>query len=171
MRDARPHHLPGTGAHLGTEVIVVAVVHRTEDVAQVAWRAFGVFLGVHGLAHLVGTETSFRFADEGGTAHYLGGLWSISDPTVLRVVGVVWVLPAAAFLLAAWGFWIGAPWRRSALVAAAALSTVVCAVALWAAIIGLVIDVALLSFALWLGTHRPRVAEGDLLRPDRGSAR
>ena len=51
-------------------------------------RSIGVFVGLHGIAHLVGTSGAFQAADKGEIEEYLGGFWEISDPgnagTIIR---------------------------------------------------------------------------------------
>ena len=62
---------------------------------------------LQGIAHLVGTAGAFQAASNGEVEEYLGGFWEISDPGLLRTVGVVWALLAVAFLVVAGFMWIG----------------------------------------------------------------
>ncbi len=115
--------------------------------ATVAHRAFAVFLGAHGLAHLAGTTDAFDTAAAGGSVSWLGGGWDLSDPALLRVFGALWALVAAAYLASAVLTWrADGRWPR-ALAGVSLTSLVLVAVALWASVIGLVIDVVLLGVA------------------------
>jgi hypothetical protein len=114
-------------------------------------RVFAVFLGLHGVAHLAGTSDSFTRAAEGESADYLAGAWTLSDPTLLRAVGVVWALVGAAFVFAAAITWMRRPEWPHVLAAVSALSLVVVVIALWSSVVGVVIDVALLAVAVRAG--------------------
>jgi len=131
-------------------------------------QALAVFLVLHGVAHGVGTAESFESAAEGSAVGYLGGLWSLSDPALLRTIGVLWALVAVAYLVPAWGYWGAASWRRRALVAVTVPSLALSVVALWAAVLGVAIDGLLLAFA-WVTRQREvataRAATGTTERP------
>ena len=122
-------------------------------------RALAFIVGLHGLAHFAGTEDSFAKAADGGSVDYLAGAWTVSDPTLLRAFGVLWAVLGAAFVLTAVAVWTR---RQSwpdllALVAAASLALVV--VALWASVVGLIVDVVLVAVAIGArGQHHTRVA-------------
>jgi hypothetical protein len=114
-------------------------------------RVFAVLMGLHGVAHLAGTSDSFTKAADGESVDYLAGAWTLSDPTLLRAVGVVWALVGTAFVFVAAITWMGRPgWPRS-LAAVSALSLIVVVIALWSSVVGVVIDVALLAVALRAG--------------------
>lgn len=114
---------------------------------RAASRAFAVFLVLHGIVHTIGTTAHVDEAARGRSVEYLGGLWSISDPTVLRAVGVLWAVVAAAYLVPAFAYWVGAPWRRAALAAVTVPSLALAVSALWASGAGVAIDIALLGLA------------------------
>jgi hypothetical protein len=116
-------------------------------------RALGALLALHGAAHFAGTEDSFATAADGGSVDYLAGLWTISDPTLLRVFGVVWALLGLAFIFAALITWQRRPeWARVvALVAMLSLAVVV--VALWSSIIGVFVNVAIIAVAAVGGAY------------------
>ena len=114
-------------------------------------RVLAVFLGLHGVAHFAGTGDSFTAAADGESVDYLGGAWTLTDPTVLRAMGVVWALVGAAFLLAAAIAWMRRPEWPRVLAGVAAVSLLVVLVALWASVVGVVIDVALLALAVRAG--------------------
>jgi hypothetical protein len=114
-------------------------------------RVFAVFLGLHGVAHLAGTSDSFTKAADGASVDYLAGAWTLSDPTLLRAIGVVWALVGAGFLFAAAITWMRRPEWPRVLAAVSALSLVVVIIALWSSVVGVVIDVALLAVAVPAG--------------------
>ena len=114
-------------------------------------RVFAVLLGLHGVAHLAGTRDSFNKAADGESVDDLAGAWTLSDPTLLRAVGIVWACVGAAFVVAAAITWMRRrEWPR-VLAAVSALSLVVVVVALWSSIVGVVIDIALLAVAVRAG--------------------
>jgi hypothetical protein len=110
-------------------------------------RLTAAFFTAHGVAHLVGFLGSWRLADLADppyTTSILNGAVDVGDIGI-RVVGLLWVAAAAAFVVAAIAIWRGGPaWRRATLFAAT-LSLVVSVVGLPAAVIGVVIDVAVLT--------------------------
>jgi hypothetical protein len=110
-------------------------------------RVFAVFLGLHGVAHLAGTSDSFAGAADGESIEYLAGAWTISDPTLLRAVGVVWALVGAGFVFTAAITGMRRPGWPRVLAAVSALSLVVVVIALWSSVIGVVIDVVVLTVA------------------------
>jgi hypothetical protein len=129
-----------------------AVPHlRRLGASPVVTRVFAVFLGLHGVAHLAGTSDSFTKAADGDSVDYVAGAWVLSDPTLLRAVGVVWALVGAVFVFAAAITWMRRPEWPRVLAAVSALSLVVVVIALWASVVGVVIDVALLAVAAGAG--------------------
>ena len=119
-------------------------------------RVLGVFLVLHGVAHLVGTSASFDRAADGDPAEYLAGTWTLSDPALLRLAGVVWALVAVAFLYAGAVAWLRRPEWPRVLAVVSLVSLALCVLALWAAVIGVVIDVALLAVAARAGGFKRR---------------
>ena len=117
-------------------------------------RALAAFLGLHGIAHLAGTSDSFSKAADGGSVDYLAGAWTLSDPALLRAVGVVWALVGAAFVFAAAVTWMRRPQWPRVLAAVSVVSLVVVVIALWSSMVGVVIDVALLALAVRAGAVR-----------------
>lgn len=92
---------------------------------------FAVFLFIHALAHGVGfvTETLAIDVDTFGRPTFLltgleRGHW------VLRLLGIVWLLVGAAFVVAGIGVLQEADWTTPLLVAATVASTVLCLI--WA---------------------------------------
>ena len=72
-------------------------------------RVFAVFLGLHGVAHFAGTSDSFTKAVDGESVDYLAGAWTVSDPTLLRAVGIVWAVVGAAFVFSGAISWMRRP--------------------------------------------------------------
>ncbi len=120
-------------------------VHGVNQV--VARRALAVFVAAHGLAHLVGTSHAFERAADGRSLDYLAGNWTLSDPTTLRAVGVVWALMALAFVGAGAVMWLGRPQWPVVLWWVSLASLLLVLVALWASVVGVVVDLALLAVA------------------------
>jgi hypothetical protein len=72
-------------------------------------RLLAVFLALHGFAHFGGTSGSLKLIDQGKAADCLGGSWTVSDPTTLRILAGAWAAIGIAFLAAA-----AMVWRRPA---------------------------------------------------------
>ena len=129
-----------------------AVPHlRRLGASPAVMRVFAVLLGLHGVVHLAGTSDSFAKAADGESVDYLAGTWTLSDPTLLRAVCIVWALVGAGFLFAATITWMHRPEWPRVLAAVSALSLVVVVIALWSSVVGVVIDVALLAVAVRAG--------------------
>jgi hypothetical protein len=125
--------------------------------AVVFERALALFLVLHAIAHLVGTQASLAAAGDGKTLEYLGGAWAVSDPTVLRLLGVAWAVGVALFLISARALWVGSSRRVGLLLLATVYSLILSVLALWASVVGVVIDVALLIVAWRLSVSDRRV--------------
>jgi len=134
-----------------------AVPHHLRAVDPViARRALAVFVGAHGVAHLVGTSTGFSRAADGRSVDYLAGKWTLADPTTLRIFGMVWALMTLAFLLTAAFIWAGRPAWPRLLWWVSLASLVLVLIGLWTSVIGVFIDVALLTIAWRAGALSPR---------------
>lgn len=114
---------------------------RHIDASAALTRALAIFVALHGIAHMAGTSDSFATAADGESVDYLAGAWNIADATLVRVLGVVWALLGAAFVVAALG-------------AVALVSLAVVVVAVWSSTVGVAIDVALLVVAVRAGALR-----------------
>ncbi len=109
-------------------------------------RAAALFFALHGLIHLMGFVAGWQLATLPGLTYRttaLDGALEIGDGGA-RVVGIAWLVGAAFLLVAAWGLWRDATWALRGAVVAAAVSTVICAVGLPDAYLGLAIDVVIL---------------------------
>jgi hypothetical protein len=120
---------------------------RHVDASPALMRALGAFVALHGAAHFAGTEDSFSKAADGGSVNYLADIWTISDPTLLRVFGVVWALLGLALILAGVITWQRRPEWARVLALVAVLSLSVVGIALWSSIIGVVVNVAIIGVA------------------------
>jgi hypothetical protein len=117
--------------------------------AGLAPLALGAFTVMHGIAHFAGTAGSLQHVEDGTAEQYLGGHWDITDPALLRSLAVLWALLGLATISA--GVLIALRYRRAPVVlaAVAVASLVLSTVALWAAVVGVLVNLALLGLALW----------------------
>lgn len=110
-----------------------------------------VVIALHGLAHGVAVLNNLARATDGRSDAYLGGAVSISDPAALRTLAAAWALVGLGLVLAA-GLLVLRPGAAPVPVTAAlAASLVLCLAGVWAAVIGAVLDIAL----LWVVRRRP----------------
>jgi hypothetical protein len=114
------------------------------------------FLIAHGLAHLVGFVGSWRVASFGDVPYattILGGTLEVGDVGI-RIVGLLWVAAAISMIGAAVAAWRG---RSRVVAAVAAFSLGVCLIGLPAAMVGVVIDLAILTTLARATLVRPRI--------------
>jgi hypothetical protein len=132
----------------------MAVAHRTTSTRATALlpRALAVFLVLHGIAHFVGTGGTMEVVREGGAAELLAGAWTPNDATLLTTFAVLWAVSGIAFAVVAVMLWTGRPQARTTLMIVAGASLVLSLVHLPAAIVGVVINVALIA----IGALAPR---------------
>lgn len=130
-----------------TSLATVSSHLRHVDASPALMRALGALFALHGAAHFAGTEDSFAMAADGGSVEYLAGLWTISDPTLLRVFGIVWALLGVAFIFVGAVTWRRRPEWARVLALVAVLSLAVAVIALWSSIIGVFVNVALIGIA------------------------
>jgi hypothetical protein len=117
-------------------------------------RAAAVFLAAHGFAHVLGLMGSWRlgeFTDAPYTTLILNGAVDVGDAGI-RIVGLLWIVAAIGFLWAAVALWRGSSRRLTPVTAS---SLVVCLVGLPAAIVGVLIDAAILVILGALIVVRP----------------
>jgi hypothetical protein len=106
-----------------------------------------VIVAVHGIAHGAGVLGNLVLVENGGSAELLGGWWVTGDPVALTVAAAVWGALAAVMLLASSLLMAGSPAARQVLVVAASASLLVCAISLFAAEVGVAVNVGLLLAA------------------------
>jgi hypothetical protein len=111
-------------------------------------RILAVAVIAHGLAHLAGVVLAFDAAASGETQEYLFGVWDISVPARLRLIGVGWAVLAVAFLVVGWALWNRVRGWPEALRYTAAASLLATVLGLPAAVIGVAFNAALLAIAL-----------------------
>jgi len=115
---------------------------------------FAAILALHGLVHVLGFVSVWRIG--GGTFPMSPTLLASLDPDgpVMRLAGVLWLVPAVAFAAAAAGLVFDGPWWR-VLVAPAAVTSLLLCIAWWSdAKVGAAFDLAILVGLLgtsWLG--------------------
>ena len=120
--------------------------------------AFAVFLFVHGFAHVVGFLTVAGIVKDDDTSAVpslvLGDLEPDGWP--LRLLGVVWLLTAAGFVVAGVGILQEAAWALVAVIAATGVSTVLSLIWVKEAPFGLVANAVVIG-ALVIPAIRDRV--------------
>ncbi len=118
--------------------------------------ALGIFLLLHGIAHLPGFLVPWRLIpsdDAPLDTRLVGGRWEVGEGGI-RVIGVLWLLQAIAFALVALAVLRDVPhWRL--LVAVAATESLLLSILSWpASKVGVWINAALLA-ALTASTLLP----------------
>lgn len=128
------------------------------------WRWLVVALfALHGMVHLVGFNATWGLGASGvGSVPTFPAGLTAGSPVVLAL-GVLWLVAMAAFLAAAVGLILHAAWWRGVAAGAAALSLLLC-VAWWGdALVGVLINVAILAgLAIQAWAMRARQPEGRL---------
>lgn len=130
---------------------------RAGSAVRLRRRLLAVFLALHGFAHFAGTSGSLQLIDQGKATDYLGGSWTVSDPTTLRTLAAAWAAMGIAFVVVAAMVWRHPAGVRLPLAAVAALSLTLSVAALWASIVGVVIN----AFILILAVAAPRAILAD----------
>jgi hypothetical protein len=106
-----------------------------------------VVLAGHGLIHLMGVVSLWRLATieqvPYGTT-ILSGAIDIGDGGV-RVVGLVWALAAALFVVSAWTVWRGSRSALGIVTVSAVVSLIVCIVGLPGSEVGVLVNVVILA--------------------------
>lgn len=124
----------------------VASVHHPMAIVS---RLLAVFLVMHGVAHFVGMSGNITHLRDGTPAPLAADTWSVGNDVVLGVLGVLWAVVGLAFIVVAVLLWLHAAAARVTLLSVAGFSLVLSAVSLWAAVVGVVINVVLM-LAVWL---------------------
>jgi hypothetical protein len=106
-----------------------------------------VVLALHGLVHLIGFVVPWRLATIEGFPYHssvLNGSWEIGDFGV-RAIGIVWLVLAVGFVVAAFGVWRGESWAPLLTAVLAIVSLAVSVVGLPEASAGIAINVLILG--------------------------
>jgi hypothetical protein len=135
---------------MATGTLERAAVGRGGRVAPIA---LGVFSVLHGIAHFAGTAGHLEKIDEGTAESYLGGTVEISDPSVLRSLAVIWAVVGVTYIVVGVLVMLRHPVARGAFVAVTCVSLVLSLLALWAAVIGVIVNVVLLTL-VWKASPR-----------------
>lgn len=113
----------------------------------------GVFLLLHAVAHGVGVSGNLDRISQDHSAELLGGAWHVSGDTGLAVMATLWAVAGLVTVAAAVEVLRHAPAARTTVAIAAAASLALSVAFLWAAVVGVAIDVLLLLGA-WLVPDR-----------------
>ena len=105
-------------------------------------KLFAIFLALHGLAHLV--RITDAWTSDNYTTELLDGFVDVGT-VGSRIDSVIWLLGAAAFIIAAILIWQRSAGAMRALFGVAAFSTLLCITSPREAWVGLVINVILLA--------------------------
>jgi hypothetical protein len=128
--------------------------------APIVPRAFAVLLVLHGLVHLIGFTVPWRLGglrESEYSTLILNRSIEVGD-TVVKLLGLLWLAAAVAFVVVAAMVWRGHRWAVRTVVALLLGSAVLCTVDLPTSVMGLAIDAGLLA----LLAFAPR---GLLVRP------
>ena len=125
-------------------------------------RLFAVLLVIHGLIHLIGFVVPWRLAELEGFPYTTTAFWDRLElgTTGAQLLGVAWLAIALAFVVAGLGTWTSRSWAMPLTAGAALLSLPVCLLGSPAAILGVVVDVAILSVVGWEALPSRRAATG-----------
>jgi hypothetical protein len=121
--------------------------------------ALAAILGAHGLAHLVGFVSSWRLATLPELPYKtttFAGRFDLGDAGI-RVVGVLWLLVAVAFLGSAMAVAAEAHWAPRLTLVVVVASAILCAAGWPDSHIGLAVNVALAGLVL-IGAHLQLIA-------------
>jgi hypothetical protein len=106
-----------------------------------------VGIGLHGLIHLIGFVVPWRLAELPEFAYttaVLAGSIEIGDLGV-RILGLLWLLVTVAFVVAAIGVARRTSWALPVTAGTAVASTILCVLALPDAVMGIVVNVAIVG--------------------------
>lgn len=118
-------------------------------------------MALHGIAHLVGFAGAWQLAPAKEIPYkttVLGGHWQLGDAGI-RIMGVLWLFAALAFIVAAGGAVYNARWWINAALIVTAVSLVMTIIEWPEARFGLVVNVGILAALLLL--FRPALALGQ----------
>lgn len=126
-----------------------AFVHHSIESPRIR-HLLAVFLGLHAVAHLVGTAGSIQAIQDGDLVPYLG--WDVGNDVILAGLAGAWALVAVVFVVAAWFTWTARSGWFRLLVGTAVVSLILSVAASPAAVIGVAVNAALL-FMAWYWRH------------------
>lgn len=124
--------------------------------------AAGIFLILHGLVHLLGWVAYWPLADLAELPYktaLLGGAWDLGAGG-MRVISVLWLVAALAFVIGGWGLIARHGWTAQMLVSAALLSLAMTALDWKVAFVGAILD-ALILLAIAIAPRIPAFQPDD----------
>lgn len=107
-------------------------------------------LAIHGLIHLLGTIVYLRLAEIDGFAFkttLVAGRVDVGEAGI-RMFGVLWILPAAGFLVGAAGLWFGWWWWLPTVVASTIVSLMLTTADWTIAFAGAIVDIAIVILTI-----------------------
>jgi hypothetical protein len=126
-----------------------------------------IFLALHAIAHGPGILGAWKIAEIEDASFQPNVLLTGASDTLVAVLGAIWLVAAVAYLVAAYGLLRNARWWPGATLAAALVSLTM--TILWAedAVVGLVVNIAVLAallglwaWTMWRGGHAGRMHPG-----------
>jgi hypothetical protein len=121
------------------------------------WRVLlGLLMALHGVVHVLGFVVPWQLAHPEGFPYkttLLSGRLDVG-PVLIRVVGVVWLVIAAAFVAGAISLFARQPWWWGVALAASAASLVLTALSWPEARVGVALNVVLLVLLLFVSPVR-----------------
>lgn len=119
--------------------------------------AFGIFLILHGFAHLVGFVVPWRLMSNAEMPYkttLLAGHWDVGDVGI-RITGIIWLVAAVAFLFAGIGVIRQSPWDEMLGLSVTVGSFIMCILSWPEARIGVFVNVAIVLGLLLLKKFLP----------------
>jgi hypothetical protein len=112
--------------------------------------AVGIYMFVHGFAHIVGFLVSWKLVNDKDTPYkttILGGKLDLGD-TGIRIMGILWLLTGIAFFLVTYGVIVQTGWWKTSTLFITCFSLFISLIALPDTKYGVMANVLLLLF-LW----------------------
>ena len=99
---------------------------------------------LHGIAHFAGTSATLELVDHHDHLSILGGSFTPDSRGLLTTLAWLWAVLGLAFIAAAVTVAVGWSHARSWLLVVATASLIMSVIGLWAAVLGVVIDLAVI---------------------------
>lgn len=123
-------------------------------------RIAGLVVALHGLIHLIGFVVPWRLARIEGFGSTTSAAWGSIEvgETGARLVGLVWLVLAVAFVVAGAGLWLARSWAIPLTVGAALVSLPICVLGAPDGVMGIAIDVLIVATAVISQVGAPKSA-------------